>query len=654
MSSILRGAVSKKKRRYQKNGFDLDLSYITDHLIAMGFPSENVEGVYRNPFKEVFRFLEQMHKDRYKVYNLCSERGYDISKFHNRVECFPFDDHNAPPLELVLKFCKNVKEWLDQHKENVAVIHCKAGKGRTGVMVTAYMIFTGEWKNPQDALDFYAAMRTYNKKGVTIPSQIRYVKYFGRVMNELKGVLPEPRTLLLNSIELSPAPLKISNYQDIRFSVYVNKTLIFTHKSPPTLKNQKKGKKDKKVSKSESEEDPDESLVFECVPVPILGDIKIDFFVNETFGSERMLAFWFQTAFVDHTTNVLELKKEELDKAHKDKSHKSYKENFRVILSFTPLEADIKIPVTPSDTKTNNNLEGVLNGVKAWNSSTKRDAWEVSGDLLQQLVEMVAETDESLSLTRESQIISIRDSNAFKAFVISTCELQQVVVNELSQDEKLCFWINAYNLLALHANVVYNASTHTTLEDKVTMMKQAKYNIAGITYSLFDIEFAMLRHKMTIPDSFGFKNLDSSDQRRLAAIPKPEPRLNFTLNFGNADGAPIRIYRLSTIFEQLETASRVYLHDKVRIDNDKKEIRLPRALEMYHKDFDKSPRRMLKTLTTYLNDEQKKAVTEKYKTVFEEGNWKLFYSFKHFDARPKLHPELKSSSSVIVDGKQEE
>lgn len=99
-----------------------------------------------------------------------------------RVECFPFDDHNAPPLELVLKFCKNVKEWLDQHKENVAVIHCKAGtyfphiyficpifsfekgKGRTGVMVTAYMIFTGEWKNPQDALDFYAAMRTYNKK----------------------------------------------------------------------------------------------------------------------------------------------------------------------------------------------------------------------------------------------------------------------------------------------------------------------------------------------------------------------------------------------------------------------------------------------------------------------------------------------------------
>lgn len=48
----------------------------------MGFPSENIEGIYRNPMKEVQNFLEEFHKDHYMVYNLCSEKEYDISKFH--------------------------------------------------------------------------------------------------------------------------------------------------------------------------------------------------------------------------------------------------------------------------------------------------------------------------------------------------------------------------------------------------------------------------------------------------------------------------------------------------------------------------------------------------------------------------------------------
>ena len=45
-------------------------------------------------------------RNRYKVYNLCSERAYPAKRFQNRVALYPFDDHCAPPLGLMREFCE--------------------------------------------------------------------------------------------------------------------------------------------------------------------------------------------------------------------------------------------------------------------------------------------------------------------------------------------------------------------------------------------------------------------------------------------------------------------------------------------------------------------------------------------------------------------
>lgn len=91
----------------------------------MGYPADGVESLYRNPMAQVQKFLESQHPGHYKVYNLCSERSYPPEKFNNNVACYPFDDHNPPPLSMMKPFCEDVKQWLDAHPLNVAVVHCK-------------------------------------------------------------------------------------------------------------------------------------------------------------------------------------------------------------------------------------------------------------------------------------------------------------------------------------------------------------------------------------------------------------------------------------------------------------------------------------------------------------------------------------------------
>ena len=50
---FIREMVSGKKRRFQNEQYNLDLSYITPRIIAMSLPSTGLAKVYRNKIEDV-------------------------------------------------------------------------------------------------------------------------------------------------------------------------------------------------------------------------------------------------------------------------------------------------------------------------------------------------------------------------------------------------------------------------------------------------------------------------------------------------------------------------------------------------------------------------------------------------------------------------
>ena len=180
-ANIFKRLVSKQKRRFHDSDFDLDMSYITEKVIAMGFPSTGMQALYRNSLTDIIKFFKTKHNDIVKVYNLCIEKDriYNKDIFPNsKVGLFPATDHNPSPIKLILEFCIDICLYLIKNPKGVAAVHCKAGKGRTGVMICSYLVFSGLCKNCEQAFRYYGRMRTKNNTGVTIASQRRYIRYF--------------------------------------------------------------------------------------------------------------------------------------------------------------------------------------------------------------------------------------------------------------------------------------------------------------------------------------------------------------------------------------------------------------------------------------------------------------------------------------------
>ncbi|XP_063144925.1 tensin-1 isoform X11 [Candoia aspera] len=163
---------------------ELDLVYVTERIIAVNFASLSEEQTFCSNLKEVAQMLKSKHGDSYLLLNL-SERRHDISKLHSKVLDFGWPDLHTPALEKICSICKAMDTWLNADPHNVVVLHNKGNRGRTGVVIAAYMHYSNISASADQALDRFAMKRFYEDKVIPAgqPSQKRYVHYFSGLLS---------------------------------------------------------------------------------------------------------------------------------------------------------------------------------------------------------------------------------------------------------------------------------------------------------------------------------------------------------------------------------------------------------------------------------------------------------------------------------------
>ncbi|KAL1309990.1 hypothetical protein HN51_052701 [Arachis hypogaea] len=227
---------------------------------------------------------------------------------------------------------------------------------------------------------------------------------------------------------------------------------------------------------------------------------------------------------------------------------------------------------------------------------------------------------------RRVDYTSLHASEEFARYLRTVEELQRVEIWDMSREEKLAFFINLYNMMAIHAILVLGHASGAMERRK--LFGEFKYVIGGSTYSLSAIQNGILRGNQRPPYNLK-KPFGSKDRRLKVALPYPEPLIHFALVCGSRSGPALRCYSPGKIDEELTDAARNFLRSGgILIDLAAKDASANKILKWYSIDFGKSEVEVLKHVSNYLDPSNSEVLldmlaTSEFKVTYQPYEWGL-------------------------------
>ncbi|XP_054825597.1 uncharacterized protein LOC129323071 [Prosopis cineraria] len=178
---------------------------------------------------------------------------------------------------------------------------------------------------------------------------------------------------------------------------------------------------------------------------------------------------------------------------------------------------------------------------------------------------------------------AIGKSEEFRRYVIAAQDLQRINLLELSENERLAFFMNLYNAMVIHA--LTRVGSPQTVLDRNFFYSDFQYVVGGLPYCLNSIKNGILRCNRRAPYSL-LKTFRSGHKQLEFALVKMNPLIHFGICSGTKSSPKVRFFSTHGVVEELRRATREFFEEGgAEVDLEKRTVYLTRIIKWYDMDF---------------------------------------------------------------------